>query len=1126
MLIFYFTCIVVLASRLSVASKASELDETLIKAPKLAGIVTLKKLDEYQVTRSELRFEENYDISKSRSKVEFSLLTFEPNYYYKQDVGNIIGVSSDGSCQAIKGKFVPELEIFIEQMLPHIDFEYELSSMKLNYAIGPTGMINSIIRNAFISMNKKISYIGKRRYRSIICDVRGFDYQATHADKTYFVKFEMYIPDQAQFGNDDPNMPVAIVVTRSTYLTMIHRNVETFQVDYMQVLDFLTDSFSKESIFNLPIAGGCSKFMPDSTHDYSTHIGHQSDAQMSLSYKNYKGQTINVAIDSSSDLFTREIEGVSRTIWDINQDIGYYIEPNFSSEKLQSDSKEKKVTKTKQCSVFKPVSYYEYPIAPFYRPYKQQTSTTKPMSPLSFLLGEPSNGLIQNFAFIRVDYIKNLPCNVYESVLTSAPAIFAFDELASIRAGQYYTTNSLVNRDLSRKEFIVTYYFYEKLNLTNKETNWWPTRISLHERIIDNNQLFLVDTLDIQTFSWSLFGTQYKPEELFDTSDCFDGTQHDRRRVEFLMSPPNVEARKKLTENRFSSEYLVKKAVAKKLMMSQLDIIDFNLYFRGQSQLVLRFTVVDGDEEKDLFWRGLNLPPDSFDYEQQLTIPTAHIEGDCVFEATLVDDANTALFCVSKDNSHSCVVVLGSKKPDIRKPDENSSTICSQFTVNEGNSDDDYEYISHVSQLLKLKPNLIGLELDILYDQEQISLKIIDYQIDAPIKLKTIPQYTYGENTIDEIYSNKHDIKYVKSANFKSISQCASLCDLDTYCKSYSFCQGVCNVANVDIQDVSQIKDEKFFEVSNELGNKLYEVRKDVKCFIRQRNYLSLYRHTDEFVELSKSYLESQLVASEFECARQAQLAEQRYPDQHFALFASCIHSSACVLDESKIYETKELEEDTETCFVHRKKYETFFHPSQKVVKLQNDESLQSMKSFPTVESCARFCWMESGKECSSFDYCTNSDPMAQSCIINKANFKDSQDEYFELRHGCYHYERDLELDKIREELDIGRHEIYNKMNARDLNKQSQTSLVFVFICIIASAIGLTVGYQTGRYLKFATNICHTPLISSNSNFEKRRRFLVDHLKFTNGSSQEDKIQMQDIETDNSMSRSLIDTDC
>lgn len=387
------------------------------------------------------------------------------------------------------------------------------------------------------------------------------------------------------------------------------------------------------------------------------------------------------------------------------------------------------------------------------------------------------------------------------------------------------------------------------------------------------------------------------------------------------------------------------------------------------------------------------------------------------------------------------------------------------------------------------------------------SVKVLSFDLEKKMPLLVVDYYKYSmedgrkdENMIEQSTSDGGEkdiasrrqrrppkVRSFYTMNYNTVGDCARMCNLDVSCKSYSYCYNTkgksngsedvpdnerCLLSSLDIR--ASAVNEQLLNVKLENttatvqdyymdGTGKYNLRLSYGCKIHEKDYLDSYTETGEVLALpaeeAKHYLQSD---SASKCAALALDVEGQQEHVNSHTIAYCPDTLVCLIDSNLFTkgDNSSQQEDQgddvpavsngedskleSSCLVYRRKYQTFFHVSARVLKQarvgDDEEEARDMVTefsqlpieLATVEECARACWIQFGQVCASFDYCS-----AESlCLINsialdeplemktekkqmsgeesRKRAKEKRDRLLETRAGCLHYERDLRIDQLR----------------------------------------------------------------------------------------------------------------
>lgn len=407
--------------------------------------------------------------------------------------------------------------------------------------------------------------------------------------------------------------------------------------------------------------------------------------------------------------------------------------------------------------------------------------------------------------------------------------------------------------------------------------------------------------------------------------------------------------------------------------------------------------------------------------------------------------------------------------------------------------------------------------------RDTYTVMVQSFELDKKMSLLTVHNYKYSlsSNDLDHEPPATPKVRAFTQMSYNNLGDCARMCNLDVTCKSYSYCAKLpktktpadqvsiqeeerCLLSSLDIRESSVNEQLLTAQLVNNTvtirdlrmgGTGKYHLDLTRSCVIHEKDYLDSYSETGERLTMPSSDAHKfQTSSSATECAKFALDVEgkQDYVVSH--TIAYCPDTQVCLLDSNLFATVKEAQqanlaqqEDAEfaqdegdsatainrepisTCLVYRRKYQTFFHVTQQVLrrpkigdKLEDAVRMQSMfdqipLELGTVEECARACWNQFGQVCASFDYCSSESLcLINSIAVNDTNtgddslqqqtVNDKLAKLVEKRMGCLHYERDLRLDQIRKKHAALRH---TELDLSIVKPARETSGVNFFLKII-----------------------------------------------------------------------------
>lgn len=869
---------------------------------------------------------------------------------------------------------------------------------------------------------------------------------------------------------------------------------------------------------NLPLARGCSEFLPSMT----TLL--RSNSFIMTYYQYIAMSTMSLVYDHEFSYMRKEMSGRSIRIWDLNEDLVYHIDPRGTSQLFDNETKVS--VDLTPCSVLRVL---DDKLGPADKPYESKSIVVAEFLGVSMI------------TYVGQGKVRDFPCFIYERVMEEPPKIFGLN-------------TEMISRTGGNFDYIVQYYLLRQNQITpNTNLHWndlisdaefWPARIVLYKRNKKTGQTVLFDQLEISDFHWGLMGWNKKPSEMFMASQCFDD-EDEQVRMELAIEFDGLRSdtdRRLLVHNKFKLEVDLLNQITQLLQITRLHLVEFEFNLRPR-HVLLNLVIGDRTLDKNLTYYGEGQLPREDSYLSNRIVLRGLGEQSCLATASLVRDISMVFYCPdvqSFDNS-KCTAIFGGYEPTftVTKSDKlndsfTGSTACQVYR---------FSYIKPprlaTAKWQQWKDVIRGHKLTFKAETSDgghidFNGQIEDLDISCDVKLLTISHYKFAIEKIEDnskqenkgASENGHDsdskwsqdsirkVRYFDSMSYDNVGDCTKMCNLDAACKSYSYCPPTesnknyndptsCILSSLDIRAAKvdeqlvklMVKDNVVTvngtqELSLDTGSdKQYNLELTSNCVIYERDYLNMFTLSDEVIRLDASLANHfRSMPSSFECAKWASELEENYPEHHVAMFAYCADSNTCLLDENLFIEmnnnsqTNGVDEDDDNndsdigqrtelqCSIYRRRYQTYFHVSPRVWKRQLKVP-QLELALNTVEECARACWNKFGHVCSSFDYC-----WPQACLINMipddADNSVKLDIEFETRTDCLHYERDLRLDKIRQEHMIGRHQVLK------LNQNSSAGLVFaklfthvLLFCLILIAFvaGLAVGRQINDRLENVT---------------------------------------------------------
>lgn len=881
----------------------------------------------------------------------------------------------------------------------------------------------------------------------------------------------------------------------------------SFTIDYFNIDSFDNEQERFDAImkpdFNMPMAKGCSEFIQSFKPFSSTQTFTMSYMQTSLS------DYLSLAYDHNSGYLRKEWPGKSVSVWDLNEDLLYHVSTNTMSN-LQANVLYPGNLDT--CSVLKVT---DDKLSAAYKPYSTAGSS---LDLLNFLGAE-------RISFIGHGEVREMPCLIYEAIISEPPKVF------------FMTDDHLVTKASYKIDYIIQFYLLEDeqdqkiikksgdeiVQLSNR--NFWPAKISLYRRFPEQKITTLLDELHIYDFYNTLEGNYKKATELFMASECFhnDGSEQLKLELSIVFDeihqnfPDEKSAenhRKLLAYNKLKLEsYLINNLISL-FQVSRLHLVEYEMLLKPH-HVDLNLVLADREELKALVHFGEGNLPSENSYESNRLIIHGQSEERCVLFSSLIADISMVIYCPTTKarTLTSCTAVYGDQDPII-KIDINVDPLIPSCQV--------YRYMPTEQPLSGTKNKdwmKFGLKQHTFDSFEAVDPKdraivkltgsIRDFDIEREVKLIVIDNYKFAAKQPED--QPKHQVKSYISYKYKTEGDCAKMCNLDPACRSFSYCsmedtnsdEHSCYWSSLDLRG-SKIKEQLIhikandgqdeYEVITVKGNGKdeYNLKFADRCQIYERNYINMFRQTDEVIRLSVELASQfQVAQSTFDCAKQSIDLELQYQNHHATMFAFCPSVNGCLLDEQTIESmaattTSGFDEDSDSmvnyaknellCNVYVKKYQTYFNVSSQILKSNGLQSEYSnVGALGSVEDCARACWNNFGQICSSFDYCDSSSTSGRKCVINQISLDEAErGDLLELQSNCLHYERDLHWDELhREHLAVGKHELFNP-ELVELNKKLQSgnwfvTLITYSLSIAAIFVGLFLGVRVNDRLESVT---------------------------------------------------------
>lgn len=1112
---------------LSLAASLTVDGEYQFKLPdriKSQGKVELEYKSEAEIMKHQLTFTETLDSKEQKCKLSIGYVSYEPTTYFASK--EVAALSETGGiCKQVNhpSSLVPELSWFADKIIGSVDTKPVLN--KNPHLIGPSGLL--MILN---EMTNETNYFssGQVECRNMICDL--WTREFTSHDRKLHYKLEVYLIDLTKSSNSnslqddnvsgkqkefDNGFTIRVTIVSDPKVEVKFTAILT--IDMFDELIFDSRSLVNEASdfdyeFNVPLGSGCSQFLPVSQKIKL----HSKSFSMSL-HQPSNGKNLILAYDQLGYLRIEE-PGKSVSIWDISENLLYFIGQNVT-QSLGSKDQPKRM-KVKSCSILQLNKSETYPAA--LKPYDESL-----MSLMTFLGAD-------RLAYMGRSRTRDLPCYVYETIVSKPPMIFA-------SSMNFYNHDTSTNSGIDRNtDYIVQFHLVQSGSNNqlsspdlNQEVNFWPTQISLFKRNKDQQTTGLavefLNSLDVDDFHWSLDGWSKKRGELFLVGECFEEDNEFRQLelgLKFNRIHNGVPKREDLIlmdHSKFQLEYELVDSVSQYLKFSRFNTIEYELQF-GQHQMDFSMMIADrvGDRTLEPQKRGY--------LGEHECIPTNDCsqlgelnEIDCLTIGSLISGSFIIAHCPSKRTEQRyfqarCMVFHGFYNPSITS---NQNIVDSSEIGNQQPACQTYKLLispkqSEVtSQLDRIAGSLKDYAPEFNFADEMSNSaqifkgKLAHYNVILNPKIFELSNHKFIINKEDEQDEGASTslTKSFSSVEIKNQADCARLCNLDFECRSYSFCRQTtkeskaanqlaeCVVSQVDMRLDSiqkQLRDQGPVMLNTNRtkldfktdGGVKFQLEISAACDIFERDYLSVYSRSMETLRLTE-LVTKQLppAASTFECARQAIKSESLDSNHHGAMFAYCGQTRTCIVDENLVNHIIQNKADNESsvipvdrepdeidCSIYRRKYHTFFHVSPKIL-VPNSSQLVVL-NFKSIEECARACWFQFGQVCASFDYCSSSG----GCSINKLGLNYTPfSGKLELttRVNCLHYERDLRLDQLRRENLISRHEILSQLMEGDQirgYKWSFGNLVLNSLYYLSFVVAFMLGLQTSNLFNLALN--------------------------------------------------------
>ena len=957
----------------------------------------------------------------------------------------------------------------------------------------------------------------------------------------------------------------------------------SFTLDYFSIeridSDNMADMKRLEEDFSLPLGAGCSEFLnalprPDIPKESFVMGFHQLASQ---SY-------ITLAYDSQRGYLRRERypSGVV-SIWDLNEELLYSVDAHASNSLmadmhdtswLDDPMRAKPRANLEVCSVMR---VDDDSLGGAQRPHRRQANSTN-IDVLQYL-GASS------LSYIGRGTVRDLPCSVYETILSEPPSVFAFN-------------NDLENRGNGKFDYIVQFYLLrtatilENQNLIGKE--FWPAKINLIKRYKPNGKTFdNYDMLDVSDFHWGLYGLNRKPSELFMAPECFD-VENEQVRVDLLLDFTKNDQRTAienegliwLRQNKYRLELELLNDLFKQFAISRLHLTEFELTLRSQDAVV-NMVISDRLYDKKLVYSGLGEIPDEKDGPaNRQTMTGIPDEQTCVLLGSHVTHITMIAYCPYVANVRelaTCIVVFNDVLPIIKSgstdrelnpeaPFDSTGTGCHMYTFSGASPPESgTQGWSKWRDLLKDHQFSFVVDGDAGSSRVTYTTRVRNFAVERKMPLQFVDNYRYmlDDGKEDDAQKDEQDqssierqkrppkVRSFSTMSYDSIGDCARMCNLDVMCFSYSYCLApagtaearekdrtpndeICLLSSLNIRD-SDVNGQLISSTMSESdtvtvrdaytdGTGEYNLRLANWCKIYEKDYLDSFSETGETITMpieNAAHYESRPSATE--CAKLALDVEGKGDAEQSHTIAYCPDSQACLFDsnlfeqigdgsnlapskEDSDNENLKNEQPNESiCMVFRRKYQTFFHVSPRVLKRAssgNDENSTDISEqfsqlpleLSTVEECARACWNQFGHVCASFDYCSKD----RLCLINSIALDEPLDvnatgggpaphgrpheildRLVENRVGCLHYERDLRIDQLRRKHAGLRHRLLETSLGLSGAKFQQNhwsfkQILLKFVMFCALSVSFAAGIVLGKRVNERWD--QKPLVMPGSN--------------------------------------------
>lgn len=697
------------------------------------------------------------------------------------------------------------------------------------------------------------------------------------------------------------------------------KNKLNLSIDFYNVESFDGEGEKFDNMrndFNLPFGKGCSGYVEQLQPDITSQ-------SFSLRYEQQsRGESILMAYDHIGGYLRKELSEHLASVWDINENLLYHVDKTAPSFKSYTSYPGEMLI----CSV---MDVCDDKLGSAFRPYEKSEKSLDVLK----MLGASFVG------FLGRSTVRDLPCLVLESIVTEPPVIFGLTEDQSNK------------KKTKTRDYIVQFYILEGKRSYSRdisllpENGFWPARIVLFRRLLDQVTIELVDKLEIYDFYWSLDGWDKKGTRLFMAEECFDD-EDEQLRLNTAISFDRIHKRYTKFEdiillpmNKFKLEFDLINIIFNNFQISKMHLIDYSLKLKPH-HVDLDMIIGDRKEDKKLVYYGEGQLPEPNSYETNRVILTSLSELSCVMKSSHIQDISLVLYCpknlVSNTEYSTCIAVYDEHEPTISSSDHNKdakvqtcqiyrfeeSTIAKRGTnIVQDRAESLYsKSIEFVAQV----PNIPG-KLDLLKGI------IKNYDVSQEVKLMTIDRYMFvvdnNEEQEKQVVSDKNKdvrrqqllvghnqrVRSFDSITYKSVEDCARMCSLDAHCRSYSYCSNKSANRERCILSSLDIRNSKVLEqlVNLSLGNnnqiqingndeQKYNLKLESSCNIYEHNYLSMFRQTDEMIRIDRSISKQyQKALTTFDCAKQSVDLESSSSEHHVAMFAYCAVSNTCLMDEN-----------------------------------------------------------------------------------------------------------------------------------------------------------------------------------------------------------------------------------